>query len=133
MTELTTTRSNPMVDPALHVWGWEIPVYLFLGGLVAGMMVISGYFLFSGRWRNTRSACYVLPGLSLVLLSLGMLTLFLDLEHKAFVWRLYTTFEPRSPMSWGAWILVLVYPALLANLLLRVPGPLRARVPSPVA
>ncbi|KAB2964954.1 MAG: polysulfide reductase [Thermoanaerobaculia bacterium] len=130
MTELTTTRSNPMVDPALHVWGWEIPVYLFLGGLVAGMMVISGYFLFSGRWKSTRSACYVLPGLSLVLLSAGMLALFLDLEHKAFVWRLYTTFEPRSPMSWGAWILVLVYPALLANFLLRVPAPLARRAPA---
>jgi len=127
--ELTTTRANPLVDPGLHVWGWEIPVYLFLGGLVAGMMLISGYFLFSGRWRNTRSACYVLPGLSLVLLSLGMLALFLDLEHKRFVWRLYTTFEPLSPMSWGAWILLLVYPALLANLLLRVPGPLRLLAP----
>jgi protein NrfD len=127
VTELTTTRVNPMIDPALHVWGWEIPLYLFLGGLVAGMMMISGYFLFSGRWRNTRSACYVLPGLSLVLLSAGMLALFLDLEHKLFVWRLYTAFEPRSPMSWGAWILVFVYPALLANLLLRIPAPV-ARV-----
>jgi len=130
VTELTTTRANPLVDPVLQVWGWEIPVYLFLGGLVAGMMVISGYFLFSGRWRNLRSACYVLPGMSLVLLSLGMFALFLDLEHKLFVWRLYTTFEPSSPMSWGAWILVLVYPALLANLLLRVPGALRAKAPA---
>jgi protein NrfD len=127
--ELTTTRANHLVDPGLHVWGWEIPVYLFLGGLVAGMMVISGYFLFSGRWRNTRSACFVLPGLSLLLLSLGMAALFLDLEHKPFAWRLYTTFEPLSPMSWGAWILLLVYPALIANLLLRVPPPLRQRVP----
>lgn len=130
MTELTTTRFNPLVDPAVHVWGWEIPVYLFLGGMVAGMMVISGYFLFSGRWRNTRSACFVLPTLSLGLLSLGMLALFLDLEHKAFVWRLYTTFQPRSPMSWGAWILVLVCPALVANLLLRVPPTLRRRAPA---
>ena len=62
MIELTTTRANHLVDPALHVWGWEIPVYLFLGGLVAGMMIISGYFLFSGRCKNTRSACFVLPG-----------------------------------------------------------------------
>ena len=130
MTELTTTRSNPMVDPALHVWGWEIPVYLFLGGLVAGMMMISGYFLFSGRWRNTRSACYVLPGLSLVLLSAGMFALFLDLEHKRYAWRLYTTFEPASPMSWGAWILLLVYPALAANFLLRLPAPLARRAPA---
>jgi protein NrfD len=128
--ELTTTRANHLVDPGLHVWGWEIPVYLFLGGLVAGMMVISGYFLFSGRWRNSRSVCYVLPALSLVLLSLGMFALFLDLEHKPFVWRLYTTFEPLSPMSWGAWILVLVYPALAANLLMRVPAPLRAKAPA---
>ena len=130
MIELTTTRANHLVDPVLPVWAWQIPVYLFLGGLVAGMMIISGYFLFSGRYKNTRSACFVLPGLSLVLLSLGMLALFLDLEHKLYVWRLYTTFEPLSPMSWGAWILVLVYPALIANLLLRVPGPLRARVPA---
>ena len=54
----------------------------------------------------------MLPGLSLVLLSLGMLALFLDLEHKLYVWRLYTTFQIASPMSWGAWILLLVYPAL---------------------
>ena len=130
MIELTTTRANHLVDPVLEVWAWQIPVYLFLGGLVAGMMIISGYFLFSGRWRNTRSACFVLPGMSLVLLSLGMLALFLDLEHKLHVWRLYTTFRWNSPMSWGAWILVLVYPALIANLLLRVPGPLRARFPA---
>ena len=130
MIELTTTRANHLVDPVLEVWAWQIPVYLFLGGLVAGMMIISGYFLFSRRYKNTRSACFVLPGLSLVLLSLGMLALFLDLEHKLYVWRLYTTFEPLSPMSWGAWILVLVYPALIANLLLRVPAPLRTRVPA---
>ena len=47
--------------------------------------------------------------------------LFLDLEHKAYFWRLYTTFEVLSPMSWGAWILLLVYPAILLNMLIRVP------------
>lgn len=129
MNELTTTRANEMIDPSLHVWGWEIPVYLFLGGLVAGMMIISGYFLFSGRYRGTRCSCFVLPGLSLVLLSVGMFALFLDLEHKAFFWRLYTTFEPTSPMSWGSWILILVYPALLANFLLRIPPMIRPLVP----
>jgi formate-dependent nitrite reductase membrane component NrfD len=121
MQEITSTRANEMVDPALHIWGWEIPIYLFLGGLVAGMMIISGYFLLSGRHRNTRCACFVLPGLSLVLLSVGMFALFLDLEYKVHFWRLYTTIEPKSPMSWGSWILLLVYPALLANFLLRVP------------
>jgi formate-dependent nitrite reductase membrane component NrfD len=38
--------------------------------------------------------------------------LFLDLEHKLYVWRMYLTFQPLSPMSWGGWILLLVYPVL---------------------
>ncbi|NND27327.1 MAG: polysulfide reductase NrfD, partial [Myxococcales bacterium] len=129
MPEYTTTNSNPFVDMSHRVWAWEIPVYLFLGGLVAGMMVISGYFLLTGRWRNPRSFGYALPVWSLVLLSLGMLALFLDLEHKLYVWRLYLTFEVTSPMSWGSWILLLVYPALLANLFLAPPERLRDRFP----
>ena len=130
MFELTTTRTNPLIDPAIHVWGWEIPVYLFLGGLVAGMMIIAGYFLFSGRHRSHQSASLLYPGLSVLLLSAGMFSLFLDLAHKAHVWRLYTTFEPTSPMSWGSWILLLVYPALVANLLLRPPEFLVRRWPA---
>jgi formate-dependent nitrite reductase membrane component NrfD len=118
-TELTLHRMNPMVDPGLHVWGWEIPVYLFLGGLVAGMMILSGHLLLSGRSRRPASAFSFLSGLGLALLSLGMLALFLDLEHKAYVWRLYTTFEVTSPMSWGAWILLLVYPVLIASFFVR--------------
>ncbi len=129
MHELTSTRANHLIDPSLHVWEWQIPVYLFLGGLVAGMMVISGYFLLTGRHKRTRCACFMLPSLSLILLSLGMFALFLDLEHKLYFWRLYTTFEILSPMSWGSWILLLVYPAILANLLLRLPAPLEVALP----
>jgi protein NrfD len=130
MIEFTNTRANPLVDPFLQVWGWEIPLYLFLGGLVAGMMAIAGWFLFTDRQRQARSVMALLPGLGLVLLSLGMGALFLDLEHKPFVGRLYTTFQAASPMSWGAWILVAVYPALLGALLLRVPAFLRRRFPA---
>ena len=49
MRELFLTRHNDLVDPVLHVWGWEIPVYLFLGGWVAGMMAITGYCFLRGR------------------------------------------------------------------------------------
>jgi formate-dependent nitrite reductase membrane component NrfD len=79
MTELVLTRHNELVDPLVHVWGWEIPVYLFLGGWVAGMMIIVGYFLLRGRLREGTCVCSVLPGLGLVLLTLGMIALFLDL------------------------------------------------------
>lgn len=125
MTELILTRHNDLVDPLVHVWGWEIPVYLFLGGWVAGMMVILGSFLLRGRHREETCVCGLLPSLAVVILSLGMLALFLDLEHKFYVWRLYTTFQPTSPMSWGAWILLLVYPALAAVFVLRPPEILR--------
>lgn len=130
MHELTTTRANPMIDPVLHIWGWEIPVYLFLGGMVAGMMIISGYFLLKGRHEQMDCSCLMVPGLGVVLLSVGMFTLFLDLEHRWYFWRMYMTFQPASPMSWGSWILLLVYPALLANMAIRPPRWIVRRLPS---
>jgi protein NrfD len=129
MHELVVTRTNPMIDPSLQIWGWEIPVYLFLGGLVAGMMIISGYFLFKGRHREMTCSCLTLPPVAIVLLSIGMLALFFDLEHRWYFWRMYVTFQPTSPMSWGSWILLLVYPALLANALIHVPVPVERRLP----
>lgn len=130
MNELTLARHNELVDPVLAVWSWPIPVYLFLGGWVAGMMVVIGYFLLRGRHREDSCVCGVLPALSVALLSLGMLALFLDLEHKRYVWRLYTTFRITSVMSWGAWILLLVYPALLAVIALHPPRPLARLLPA---
>jgi formate-dependent nitrite reductase membrane component NrfD len=121
MPELWITRGNHLVDPTMSVWAWQIPIYLFLGGWVAGMMVLSGYYLLQGRQERRDCMCRFTPWIGLVLLSLGMFALFLDLEHKPYVWRLYTTFEVASPMSWGAWILVLVYPVLLVTALVRPP------------
>ena len=130
MLEFVTTRHNPMIDPALHVWGWEVPVYLFLGGWVAGSLVLSGWFLRQGRRPGARSVSDALPWLGLVLLSLGMGALLLDLEHRLYVWRMYLTFQPASPMSWGGWILILVYPFLALAALASVPGDLLARWPA---
>lgn len=118
--EFTTYRTNPGVDPIVSVWEWEIPVYLFLGGLVAGLMVVGAVmqWLWPDKWSSKLNRLGAL--LSLVLLSVGMFSLFLDLSHKLYVWRFYLAFKPTSPMSWGAWILILAYPAMLAWLLLGV-------------
>ncbi len=121
MDEITSTRHNPGLDPAMHIWGWEIPVYLFLGGLVAGLMVLAGYHILKARGQQERAAYPYAPMLGIILLSLGMNALFLDLANKINVWRLYLTFEPTSPMSWGSWILMLVYPALIAAAVLHPP------------
>lgn len=122
-TEFTISRHNPLIDPTLHVWEWQIPVYLFLGGIVAGLMIIAGVRLITMRpkQREAMVCCTVGPIIALVFLSLGMFVLFLDLAHKLYVWRLYTTFQITSPMSWGSWILLLVYPALAANALVHLP------------
>ncbi|MFO1076798.1 MAG: NrfD/PsrC family molybdoenzyme membrane anchor subunit [Planctomycetota bacterium] len=107
----------------LHVWGYEIPVYLFLGGLVAGLMMLGGTRLLLARRTARQDLVWTSgPLLGLLLLSLGMLALFLDLGHKVQVWRLYVTFQITSPMSWGSWILLAVYPALAAHALLMLPG-----------
>lgn len=129
MHELFSTRNNHMIDPSLAIWGWEIPVYLFIGGLVAGFMIIAGYFTFRGHHKHSDFSNFYLPHLSLALLTFGMFALFLDLEHKLYVWRLYLAFEFTSPMSWGAWILILVYPTLLINALVAIPKPFRHRIP----
>lgn len=112
LVEIVHGRSNPMIDPTLHVWGWEVPVYLFLGGLVAGLMVLIP-LLEMRTGRTSRSAVMrLMPMAAIALISLGMGALFLDLEYKLHVFRFYLTFEPTSPMSWGSWILMGVYPTL---------------------
>lgn len=123
MIELTSTRANHLIDPHLHVWSWEIPTYLFLGGIVAGLMVLGGLNLW--RWGSGRRDDVAWPVqaplLAFVLLNLGMGALFLDLEHKLYVWAVYMTFQPTAPMSWGSWVLILVFPVLLASALVRLP------------
>jgi protein NrfD len=114
---LVSARSNPHIDPVIDVWGWEISVYLFLGGLTAGIMFFSALMLLLNKDEEAPFSVNGLALLGPVVLSLGMTTLFLDLSHKLFVWRFYTTFEPTSPMSYGAWILILFYPVGILQVL----------------
>lgn len=91
-----------------HFWGWEIAVYLFLGGLAAGVMILAAT-LGSRESRAARLMIFAAPAA----LSIGMLALFFDLENKLHVFRFYTAFRVTSPMSWGAWILLLIYPSTI--------------------
>ncbi|MHB8838438.1 MAG: NrfD/PsrC family molybdoenzyme membrane anchor subunit [Gemmatimonadaceae bacterium] len=129
MHELTITRHNELIDPLMHIWSWQIPVYLFLGGLVAGIMIIAGYFVLQGRYKHTDFSTFYLPHIALVLLSFGMFALFLDLEHKLYFWRLFMTFKIAAPMSWGSWLLMIVFPALWVNTLIRIPAPFQGKIP----
>ncbi|MFO1304812.1 MAG: NrfD/PsrC family molybdoenzyme membrane anchor subunit [Burkholderiales bacterium] len=124
MLEITSSRHNPLIDPSLHVWSWEIPVYLFAGGIVAGMMILGGIAMLRiARGDDPRKFFSIqTPLLAFALINLGMGALFLDLAHKLYVWRVYLTFQPGSPMSWGSWVLILVYGVLVASALVRLPS-----------
>ena len=112
MTELDVARHSRLIDPQLHVWGWEIPMYLFLGGAAAGLMIL-GSLLAARREGGRSAAARWLPFAAPALVSLGMGALFLDLAGKGHVARFYLAFRWTSPMSWGAWILLVVYPVTL--------------------
>jgi formate-dependent nitrite reductase membrane component NrfD len=132
--ELTTTRHNPLVDPVLAGWTWEIPVYLFVGGAVAGMMVMGGLAMLRvARGEDpARFASWQAPLLGFVLLNVGMLALLLDLSHRWFAWRVFLTLQPTAPMSWGSWTLIVVYGVLLLSAAVRLPSAwpaLAARLP----
>lgn len=123
MLEITSTRHNALIDPVLRAWSWEIPLYLFVGGIVAGMMVIGGLaMLRTARGDDTRSFFSMqTPLLGFVLMNIGMLALLLDLTHRLYVWRIYTTFQYQSPMAWGSWVLLIVYGVLMVSALIRLP------------
>lgn len=101
-------RNIPNIDPSLEVWHFPISLYLFLGGLSAGIIFFASLFTLLKREKEVQAA--IKPAMIIVLfaLSLGLLALFYDLTHKFYVWRLFTTVRIESPMSWGAWVLLFV-------------------------
>ena len=101
-------RSNPMVDPNLNIWHWQIPLYLFLGGVAAGILFFASLYFILGREKKYPAAIKWAPMLTPFLLILGLGALFLDLNHKMFFWQLYLTIRLESPMSWGAWTLLII-------------------------
>jgi protein NrfD len=126
---LVTARDNALIDPSLHIWTWEVAMYLFMGGLTAGVMVFAAVMTLLNKDDEAPFASTRLAVLAPVLLSLGMTTLFLDLEHKLFVYRFYTAFQITSPMSWGAWILIFIYPVSI----LQIVATLRSGYPAVAA
>jgi formate-dependent nitrite reductase membrane component NrfD len=103
-------RNIPNIDPYLNVWHWQIPLYLFLGGLAAGILFFAALFTIMGKEKEMPTVVKKAPVIAPFALILGLIALFLDLKHKLFFWQLYTTFRITSPMSWGAWVLMAITP-----------------------
>lgn len=106
MSEVELTGTNPITYPELATWEWPVPAYLFIGGLVAGLMILTGVFRLR-KMDRFATAVRIADLWALPLLGIGLLLLWLDLSNKLNAWRFFTTFQVTSPMSWGSWILLL--------------------------
>jgi protein NrfD len=111
-----------------HEWGLLIVLYLFFGGLSAGLLALSSSvtLLRADRLERVAStAAWIAPWPVLA----GTALLVLDLGQPFYFWKLLVAFEPRSPMWLGTWLLTLfsivslAYAYLLLPPMLRVWGP----------
>lgn len=106
-------RDIPNIDPSLHIWHWQIPAYLFLGGLAAGILFFAGLYTILEKEKEMPTTVKWSTFLVPLALILGLFFLFLDLKHKLFFWKLYTVIRLESPMGWGAWTLMIITPLSL--------------------
>lgn len=106
-------RNIPNIDPYLNIWHWQIPIYLFLGGLAAGILFFAGVFTILGKEKEMQATVKWAPFIVPFALIFGLFMLFLDLKHKLYFWQLYTTIRLQSPMGWGAWVLMIITPISL--------------------
>lgn len=107
---ITSGRMNHHIDPILEVWLWFVPADLFLAGLVSGILIFSTFLTLHGRREDFPAAVRKAPLIAPFLLGIALFFLFLDLSHKLYFWRLYTTIRLESPMSWGSWTYLLITP-----------------------
>lgn len=103
-------RSIPNIDPYLQVWHWPISVDLFLGGLAAGILFFSSVITVLGKDKEFEGAVKYATLVPPVALSLGLMALVYDLTHPLYSYQLYKTLRIESPMSWGAWAMLLTTP-----------------------
>lgn len=120
--EIDLTGVNDISYPHMASWEWQIPIYLFLGGLVAGLMILGPALRLRAGGDGYGRALKVTDFAALPVLAVGMLFLWLDLANRWNAWRFYATFQVRSAMSWGAWILLLTLVVLALRFLSQLPA-----------
>lgn len=103
-------RNIPKIDPILEIWHFPIALYLFLGGLAAGIIFFAALFTILKKEKEAPAAVKYAMIVVPIALTVGLIALFYDLTHKLYVWQLYTTIRIESPMSWGAWVLLIITP-----------------------
>ncbi|MFZ0052438.1 MAG: NrfD/PsrC family molybdoenzyme membrane anchor subunit [Desulfobaccales bacterium] len=120
--EITITGTNAITYPSLHIWDWTVSVYLFCGGLAAGLLIMSAIANLKAAPANPEDRVDAVRAALLApfVLMFGMLFIWLDLERHFNTYWFFLSFRPTAPMSWGAWGLGLGVPVSLAYALSNV-------------
>jgi len=105
---LSSARDIHGLYPHTHVWGLPIAIYLFVGGLSAGILLFATIYYLRGKEDEMPFTVKIAPIFTFGLVVIGLLLLVYDLHHKLYTWQLFLAFRIESPMSWGAWTLVAV-------------------------
>lgn len=122
MIEVDFSGVNAITYPQMATWHWQIALYIFLGGLVAGLMVFAGVIRML-KVKGFDRAITIADLFALPLIVVGLLLLLVDLANPLNFWRLFTTFQVSSPMSWGSWILLFASILLGLRMLTLLPKP----------
>ncbi|NOQ92487.1 MAG: nitrite reductase [Flavobacteriaceae bacterium] len=101
-------RNLPHIDPVLEVWHFPISLYLFLGGMAAGIIFFASLFTLMRKEKEFPTTVKGGMLLAVIAISVGLIALMYDLTHMFYAWQLYTTIRIESPMSWGAWVLLII-------------------------
>ena len=101
-------RNIPNIDPSLAVWHFPISLYLFLGGMAAGIIFFASLFTILRKEKEVPTTVKGAMVVAVIAISVGLIALMYDLTHLLYVWQLYMTVRVESPMSWGAWVLLIV-------------------------
>ena len=103
-------RTGPLPEETVNgpvmkapVWGWEVPLYFWLGGIAAGSAFVALACDLAGDDKSAATARKV----ALAALIPSPPLLILDLGRPGRFYNMLRIFKPRSPMSTGVWALTL--------------------------
>ena len=86
-------------------FNWMTVVYFFLGGLSTGCYFFS---VAANYWMKEFKPLAKIGAIAApISLAIGMLFLLIELGQPFRMWRIYLTFNPQSPISWGSWFLMI--------------------------
>ncbi|MCD6596784.1 MAG: polysulfide reductase NrfD, partial [Bacteroidales bacterium] len=79
-------RNIPHIDPYLEVWHFPISLYLFLGGLAAGIIFFASLFTILKKEKEVPTTVKGAMIVAVIAISVGLVALMYDLTHLLYVW-----------------------------------------------